>query len=66
MKHPCQGKVRYASYDEAGLALVNAKIRRAFGRAGWQKRREERVYYCGDCNGFHLSSLPEDGRRRAS
>jgi len=52
----CTGKARFSSYDEAQLALVDAKIKRAFGRS--QKRREERSYYCGNCNGFHLTSQP--------
>jgi hypothetical protein len=53
----CTNKRRFGSYDEAQLALVDAKIKRAFGRS--QKRREERSYYCGNCNGFHLTSQPE-------
>lgn len=58
----CTNKVRFSSYDEAQLALVDAKIKRAFGRS--QKRREERSYWCGSCNGFHLTSKPD--MRRAS
>lgn len=61
MKHPCQGKRRFGSYDEAALVVVNAKIQRSL--RGSRKRREERVYWCGDCNGFHVTSLaarPED------
>jgi hypothetical protein len=50
----CDGKHRFSSYDEAQLALVDAKIKRALGRS--QKRREERSYYCGNCFGFHLTS----------
>jgi hypothetical protein len=53
----CTGKARFSSYDEAQLALVDAKIKRAFGRS--QKCREERSYYCGNCFGFHLTSQPE-------
>lgn len=56
MKHPCKGKVRYASADEAGLVLVNAKIARSLH--GRLRRRELAVYYCGDCVGFHLTSKP--------
>lgn len=66
MKHPCRGKVRYGSYDEAALVVVNAKIKRAFRGHHHQRRHEERAYYCGDCNGFHLTSRPADGRRHAS
>lgn len=50
----CRGKRRFGSYDEAQLALVDAKIKRAFGRS--QKRREVRSYWCGACKGFHLTS----------
>lgn len=62
-KHPCHRKTRYASYDEAALALVDAKIRRALRLRHHQKRREQRVYYCGNCNGHHLTSAPENDRR---
>lgn len=59
VKHPCHGKVRYGSYDEAGLALVDCKIRASLhGNRNKQKRREQRQYWCGDCDGFHLSSSP--------
>lgn len=64
MKHPCRGKTRYASYDEAALILVDAKIDRALHKPHAQRRREQRAYYCGNCNGFHLTSTPEDGRQR--
>lgn len=53
-KRACAPKQRYASYDEAALVLVDCKIRHAFRRN--QKRREVRVYYCHECNGFHLTS----------
>ncbi len=66
MKHPCRGKRRYGSYDEAALVLVDAKIRRAFRPQRAARRHEVRVYWCGDCNGFHLTSLPDVDRRRAS
>lgn len=54
MKRPCHTKIRYNSYDEAALILVDCKIRRQL--RGRQHRREESVYYCGECNGFHLTS----------
>lgn len=55
MKDGCRDKVRFGSYDEAQLALVDAKIKRVL--RGKQKRREERSYWCGGCNGFHLTSM---------
>jgi len=51
-------KRRFASWDEAGLVLVDAKIERVL--RGKQRRREERVYYCGNCEGFHLTSQPRE------
>lgn len=59
-KRWCAPKVRYASYDEAALVLVDCKIRAAL--KGKQHRREQWVYYCGECNGFHLTSKPPSGR----
>lgn len=56
-RDPCRGKVRFASWDAAQLALVNAKIARALRRKP-TKRGEQRAYYCGNCNGFHLTSRP--------
>jgi hypothetical protein len=58
----CSSKRRFGSYDEAQLALVDAKIQRSL--RGKQGRREERSYWCGNCNGFHLTSMQET--RRAS
>ncbi len=52
----CAPKVRYASYDEAALVLVDCKIRASLKHRA--HRREDHVYYCGECNGFHLSSIP--------
>jgi len=52
----CAGKRRYASYDEAALVLVDAKIQASL--RGLQWRRERRVYWCGICNGHHLTSRP--------
>ena len=50
------GKVVFATADEAGMALVNAKIRRMLKND--QKRREERYYHCVNCQGYHLTSRP--------
>jgi hypothetical protein len=60
----CTGKARYASYDEAGLALVEAKIGAAL-RAN-RRRREQRIYWCGSCNGFHLTSRSEQRPARGA
>lgn len=51
-------KKRFRSYDEAALALVDAKI----ARMKWPnntKRREMRIYWCGECVAHHLTSKPE-------
>lgn len=61
MRHPCKGKARYGSYDEAALVLVDAKIKRSLRNN--RRRREQGIYYCGDCNGFHLTSSPQRDRR---
>lgn len=58
-------KRRYATYDEAAMVLVNAKIERAFRRRHWAKRREERVYFCHACLGFHLTSQPPRASEQA-
>lgn len=58
-KDPCEGKKRFSSYDEAGLALVDSKIDQALYPARNGNRHEQRVYYCGNCNGFHLTSRPD-------
>lgn len=56
----CNGKVRFASWDEAGLALVDRKIKRALrGRA---KCMEQEIKYCGLCHGFHLTIHQSKGQ----
>lgn len=49
-------KRRYASLDEAESVLLRAKIARALGRRYASQRREQRVYACRNCGGWHLTS----------
>ena len=56
---PRCSKTRFATWDEAAMAVTNAKIRRAL--RGCKKRREQRVYYCQQCLAHHLTSSPERG-----
>lgn len=49
------GKLRYGTEQEARMALTDAKIRGALGQV--RRRREERVYRCPTCSGFHLTSM---------
>jgi hypothetical protein len=52
----CQtGKVRYRDEQAARVVLVVARFRRAVGR---NNRREDRVYRCQFCRGWHLTSTP--------
>ena len=51
---PCRLKVTYHSWDEAHLMLVDCRIKAAL--RGSTKRRERRAYYCGEHNGWHLTS----------
>ena len=50
-------KRRYASLDEAEAVLLRAKIARALGRQIAARRREQRVYACRNCAGWHGSAL---------
>ena len=62
-------KRRYASLDEAEAVLLRAKIARALGRRIAARRREQRVYACRNCAGWHLTSQPgkySEQRREAS
>lgn len=52
------GKVTFGSWDEAQLAVTDAKIARALHRKP-TKRREERAYQCGLCKLWHLTSKPD-------
>ncbi len=61
LKGRCQsGKIRYRDHEEAikalhrtqSLALIALEV------TGSTSRAEKRTYYCGMCNGFHLTSRP--------
>ena len=56
-RRPCpHGKTRgYATEAEARTELVGTNIARNMGKA---KRRECRVYECGACGRWHLTSKP--------
>lgn len=47
------GKNRYRSREDAELVLA---VARGSHRAGVNSRREERIYECHRCQGFHLTS----------
>lgn len=56
MKTCATGKVRFGSEKAAGARLVQIKIRRYLhGRVG---RREQNIYRCPSCHGWHLTSHP--------
>ena len=46
-------KARYRSEPDARTALSHARSQR---RNGLEHRQEVRVYYCGMCSGWHLTS----------
>jgi hypothetical protein len=50
------GKLRYRDENAARVVLVASRFRRAVGRG--KDRREERVYQCQFCLGWHLTSTP--------
>lgn len=52
------GKFRFATWDEANIALLNAKIAQ-WKYPGGTRRRESRIYWCGLCESHHLSSKPD-------
>ena len=50
-------KFAFDSWDEAQLAVTDSKISRFLHRN--KKRREVRVYICGLCQRWHLTSTPD-------
>lgn len=48
---PGGGKLRYSSIDDATAALANIDHHNP-------RRREQRVYLCPFCHGWHLTSQP--------
>ena len=61
LKGRCQsGKIRLRDHDEAIKALhrTQALALVALEVTGSTRRAEKRAYYCGMCNGFHLTSKP--------
>ena len=61
LKGRCQsGKIRYRDHDEAIKALHRTQSMAviALEMTGNTSRAEKRTYYCGQCNGFHLTSKP--------
>ena len=55
-RRPCpSGKRKYATEAEARTELVGTNIARNMGKA---KRQECRVYECGACGRWHLTSKP--------
>jgi len=63
----CTGKRRWPTERAADAALLDAqqiRIRRA--RGNYSGKLEIRVYACGECDGFHLTSMSAEeytGRR---
>jgi len=47
------GKKVWPSFDEARVALAKAALRFS------PRRREQRVYHCRGCDGYHLTSQPK-------
>lgn len=47
------GKIIFQTKEEAGLSLIRMNEQKRKNKA---KRQPHIVYYCTDCNGFHLSS----------
>jgi hypothetical protein len=54
------GKIRLRDHDEAIKALHRTQSLAiiALEVTGSTSRAEKRTYYCGMCNGFHLTSKP--------
>ena len=50
------GKRRFPDEEAAKVALVASRAAQALRRS--TKRREERVYQCEFCRGWHLTSQP--------
>lgn len=57
-------KQRYATEQAATRVLLNARISRSLRENS--RRREERVYRCEFCEGWHLTSQPFDPKRGAA
>lgn len=57
-KDRCKGKKRFHAWDDARMAVTEAKIARYLH--GRSSRREESCYWCPDCHGFHLTSRSEE------
>lgn len=55
MRTPSCSKVGYASKHEAKAAKRSCQQAAASGAS---KRRESRIYRCGDCGAWHLTSVP--------
>lgn len=57
-------KQRYPTEQMARKVLLNARISRSLHANS--SRREERVYQCEFCDGWHLTSQPFDPERGAA
>ena len=47
------GKIIFDTKEEAGLSLIRMNEQKRKGKA---KRQPRLVYFCTECNGYHLSS----------
>jgi hypothetical protein len=47
------GKIIFQTKEEAGVSLTRMNEQKRKGKA---KRQPHMVYFCNDCNGYHLSS----------
>ncbi|GIG20647.1 hypothetical protein Cch01nite_13710 [Cellulomonas chitinilytica] len=58
---PESGKRRYRDHHQATDALTSTRRQRTddLARVGATRRRESRLYRCGSCLGFHLTSPVE-------
>jgi hypothetical protein len=52
-QHTCRGKVRYRNQELANQAL------RGIAEFSERTKQAKRAYFCGGCNGWHLTSKPE-------
>ncbi|WP_460601176.1 hypothetical protein [Flexivirga lutea] len=57
------GKVCFPDTASAQRALDEAQVAREFiagwfGSPTWSNRQERRMYHCGDCHQWHLTSTP--------
>lgn len=57
----CQktGKVRFNTLLDAGTALAHLATQRVVGKRDASVHKEERIYECEFCRGYHFTSQPK-------